>query len=197
MYTPSFLQFTSNYALIQLSDLEDTSTHELKQLKVEDLVSNCLEKKAGTNASSTTENHPTVTAHEFKHQLEDDLEHHKEDITTTSITEQMESLSIATVTPQYQGPYFPPSYINVTEEPSEDLDTLSKVEELLKKYHQENKDGLEMGISGEGVKGRKGGRSQGTSSSGEKYEKSLAKHGDKVFQKFHKQLSKCTEQILR
>ena len=85
----------------------------------------------------------------------------------------------------YNGPYFPSSYVTVLEEPSEPKYT-RKVEELLERYYRENPNfepTSDLKLKGSG--------------SSEKYERSVAMHGDRAFQKFHKQLSKCPDQILR
>ena len=109
--------------------------------------------------------------------------------------------------PLYQGPYYPASYIAVVEEP----EASAEDKELLKKYKSDHPDfdltmnGLapeqerrkkepEHHTSGRKEKGLSRG---GATSGGELYEKSVARHGDKMFQKFYKQLSKCPQQILR
>ena len=98
----------------------------------------------------------------------------------------MEDLCLDVAAPSpYHGPYFPSSYVTVFEEPSEPKCT-PKVKELLERYYRENPNfeptsGLEQKGTG----------------SGEKYERSVAMHGDRTFQKFHKQLSRCPDQILR
>ena len=99
----------------------------------------------------------------------------------------MEDLCLDVAPPSsYHGPYFPSSYVTVLEEPSEPK-YAPNVEELLVRYYRENPNfeptsGLEL---------------KGSGSSSEKYERSVAMHGDRTFQKFHKQLSKCPDQILR
>lgn len=107
------------------------------------------------------------------------------DIAST-IARQMEDLCLDVAAPSpYRGPYFPSSYVTVLEEPSESQCT-PEVKELLERYYRENPNfeptsGLEQKGTG----------------SGEKYERSVAMHGDRIFQKFHKQLSRCPDQILR
>ena len=106
-------------------------------------------------------------------------------------------------TPLYEGPHYPASYIAVVEEP----EAIAEDKELLKKCYGSDLtvDGLapeeerRKKESDRHKRGRKeNGLSRGGSTSGgEVYEKSVAKHGDKVFQKFYKYLSKCPQQILR
>ena len=106
----------------------------------------------------------------------------------SNVTARMEDLSLevhAAKPAPYEGPYFPPSYVSVHEEPFEDKYS-AKVEELLKKYRKENPDFVPN--SDVGLK--RNGSSEG-------YEKSVAAHGDRTFQKFHKQLARCPDQIVR
>ena len=101
--------------------------------------------------------------------------------------------------PFYQGPYYPASYIAVVEEP----EASAEDDQLLKKYksdHSSFDDELapEEGRRKESDRHKRGRKENGLSrGGGEIYEKSVAKHGDKIFQKFYKQLSKCPQQILR
>ena len=106
--------------------------------------------------------------------------------------------------PFYQGPYYPASYIAVVEEP----EASAEDEELLKKYKSDHSNFDDELAPEEGRKRKESDRHKrdrkenylsrgGATSSGEMYEKSVAKHGDKMFQKFYKQLSKCPQQILR
>ncbi len=106
--------------------------------------------------------------------------------------------------PFYQGPYYPASYIAVVEEP----DVSAEDNQLLKKYRSDHssfdndfapEEGRRKKESDRHKRGRKeNGLSKGGAiSGGEMYEKSVAKHGDKMFHKFYKQLSKCPQQILR
>ena len=128
----------------------------------------------------------------------------------TSVAIANSSLPVETKTPSlYKGPYYPASYIAVVEEP----ETLGAGDhELLKKYESDHPffdftmTGLaaqqkarkkESGHHKSRRKEKDGYSKDGASGSGEMYEKGVAKHGDKAFQKFHKQLSKCPQQILR
>ena len=124
-------------------------------------------------------------------------------------TSAADSLAVKTKAPPlYQGPYYPASYIAVVEE----ADAISAEDkELLKKYKNDlpSFDFTVNGLAPEQEKRKKAsdrhksGRKEngysrdGASSGGEIYEKSVARHGDKTFQKFYKQLSKCPQQILR
>lgn len=74
---------------------------------------------------------------------------------------------------QTEPPCFPSYYIQVIEEPVEFHDS----KELAKK-------------AGDSI-------INCGSSSSETYEKTITKHGDKIFYKFHKRLSRCPEQVLR
>ena len=107
------------------------------------------------------------------------------DIAST-IARRMEDLCLDVAGPSpYHGPYFPSSYVTVLEEPSEPKCT-PEVKKLLERYYRENPNfKLTSGLEQKGT------------GSGEKYERSVAMHGDRTFQKFHKQLSRCPDQILR
>lgn len=107
---------------------------------------------------------------------------------SSSMTAQMEDLSLdvyAAKPPIFEGPYFPPSYVTVHEEPFEDKYS-AKVEELLKRYRRENPDF----VPNSDLSLQRNGSREG-------YEKSIATHGDRTFQKFYKQLSRCPDQIIR
>lgn len=80
------------------------------------------------------------------------------------------------------GPCFPSFYIDVFEEADEEERSVPR---LPKRYEAEADDAGDED------------RCEECSWSGEKYEKTVAKHGDKVFQRFHKAISKWPEQILR
>ncbi len=131
---------------------------------------------------------------------------------TATITTQLTQLSLDNqTTPQppqpscYHGPCFPPSYLNVIEEPSEDESLAYEVKELLRKYRQESSEevvevdqvGPPRQRKGRRERKRNDQRQKSAVPGGEGYERSFAKHGDKVFQKFHKQLTKCPQQVLR
>ena len=124
------------------------------------------------------------------------------------------SLSVATPTKlesEYEGPFFPSFYVNVLEEPGDGETSFdSRARELLDQYRRETGDiGKDEAMKSKSRKGaavhdikkskskpRSAGHSKGQNSS-EEYEKTVAKHGDVAFQKFHKQLLKCPQQILR
>lgn len=106
--------------------------------------------------------------------------------------------------PFYQGPYYPASYIAVVEEP----EASAEDEELLKKYKSVHSSFDDKLAPDEGRRKKESDRNKrvrkenglsrgGATGGGEIYEKSVAKHGDKMFHKFYKQLSKCPQQILR
>lgn len=106
----------------------------------------------------------------------------------------------------YQGPYFGSFYVNVINEPSADEMMTAQVEELLQKYGKENveewRDPRREDYERGGKRKPSGGGSGGAggkigADGGERYEKTVAKHGDRVFQKFHKVMSRCSNQILR
>ena len=124
------------------------------------------------------------------------------------ISHDTDMLPVEAKTPAlYQGPYYPASYIAVVEEP----ETSAEDKELLKKYKSDHPsfDLTVNGLAPEEERRKKesnchksGRKEKGLSrgcatSGGEVYEKSVARHGDKMFQKFYKQLSKCPQQILR
>ena len=106
----------------------------------------------------------------------------------------------------YQGPYFGSFYINVINEPSADEMMTEQVEELLQKYGKENmeewrdprREDYERSGKRKPSRGGSGGAGgKRGADGGERYEKTVAKHGDRVFQKFHKVMSRCSNQILR
>ena len=115
--------------------------------------------------------------------------------------------------PSFSGPHFKPLYLNVLNEPASTLsehNDLDQAKELLVKYRVENSDSdiFDVEPSHSGVKktnclpSRKSKVQQhssnqcsGTSGS-EMYEKIVAKHGDRTFQKFQKTLARCPEQVL-
>ena len=105
--------------------------------------------------------------------------------------------------PHYLGPFFPPQFIRVTEAVTTDSDPVAtaKVQALLQKYQQEHQDIFHDSIPGRSSTMRKqasaSGSSAGSRGQGEGYEKVIAKHGDRTFQKFYKQLLKCPEQVMR
>lgn len=109
------------------------------------------------------------------------------------------------ILPSYLGPCYPAGYVCVVEEP-DSADTV-EVQKLLKKY-KNNYPNCDFTVAPEGEGGkeskhRKSGQREKSSrhgdhiNGGEAYEKGVARHGDKTFQKFHKQLSKFPQQILR
>lgn len=92
----------------------------------------------------------------------------------------------------YSAPFYPPAYLSVIEEPSE-LSLGKDIHHariLLKKYQSENDlelcEANKVSVS-----------CRGKASGGEGYEKAAAKHGDRAFQKFHKRLGKCPQQLIR
>ena len=102
------------------------------------------------------------------------------------------------------GSYFRPMYMNVVEEPTASNDSdQQKVEELLQKYKMENEEHFEgLLLSGDaakrGTQENSGGNDKRAQGSGnERYEKTVAKHGDRLFEKFKKRLSLCPNQVLR
>lgn len=93
----------------------------------------------------------------------------------------------------YTGQYYPSSYLQVIQESEVNFEPeLTHANVLLKKYRQENPNVDQSLFENIQPKGRKA-----STFDGEGYEKVLPKHGDRVFQKFQKQLSKCPQQILR
>ena len=129
-----------------------------------------------------------------------------------SLTKDIESITLlstqstdkAISTPYQCGTHFDSFYINVISEPSsENRDQETRhVEKLLNEYKQENKQEWETVVqkfhpsNGKNLS-RNGGKNGIATGGGEKYEKVVAKHGDKTFQKFKKVLSRCPGQIMR
>jgi len=83
----------------------------------------------------------------------------------------------AKVEPLLSSSYIPSYYIRVIEEPNDQLMTHDHIDKELAR--------------------RVDGAMGNSDSSSEVYEKTLAKHGDKTFYKFHKRIARCPEQILR
>ena len=90
----------------------------------------------------------------------------------------------------YEGPKYPSFYINVFEnrEVSFYDEYFTRAQALTSSYRGDLFEG------GGGGRETEPGREVGGS---EVYESSVAKHGDKTFQKFQKELSICPEQIIR
>lgn len=123
-----------------------------------------------------------------------------------------ETFPVNTVTiPSYEGPYYPAGFMSVVEDLGACTAGAVKVEKLLKKYKNDHPncyltmDGLVIQQDREkGSEHHKGGKREKAvscgavvNSEGEVYEKGVARHGDETFQKFHKQLLKFPQQILR
>ncbi|XP_066291394.1 programmed cell death protein 2-like isoform X2 [Branchiostoma lanceolatum] len=112
----------------------------------------------------------------------------KDDITTSSLSK---LLSLNVDTELSEGEIvFEAYYISVFEEPTGSMvDCGDHVRRLMTDYQQ--KEGVDLAAMEDSV------TSAGKKSGGESYEKSTARHGDKIFQKFAKRVSLCPEQILR
>ena len=91
----------------------------------------------------------------------------------------------------YEGPKYPSFYINVFENPEVSFydEYFTRAQGLMSSYRGDLFEG-----GGGGGKTTEPGREVGRN---EVYESSVAKHGDKTFQKFQKELSICPEQIIR
>lgn len=105
---------------------------------------------------------------------------------------------IATVQ-QYQGPSYAAGYVRVME--AKAPAPSHQVTSLLARYCSDNPDSPVTTTNGGCAKDLEGtGRQKqcaGGGGGGEKYEKSRARHGDKVFLKFQKELANCPQQIIR
>ena len=103
----------------------------------------------------------------------------------------------------FKGPHFESFYLNVVSEPSSEHRDSQQVEQLLQKYRQENQENCNEQEKSKkqcprNSQGRSGGsKMEQKGGGGERYEKTVAKHGDKTFQKFKKALSLCPSQVLR
>lgn len=106
----------------------------------------------------------------------------------------------------YTGPYYPPGYLQVIEEPTTYVGTeITHARNLLERYQLNNPEVehtlLETSPDQTGDKGRKGCKrkvgGKASHSEAEGYERVIPKHGDRTFQKFQKQLAKCPQQLLR
>ena len=137
-------------------------------------------------------------------------------LTVSSAQKEIESEIESECTPlSFQGPHFGSFYLNVTGELLSEERSSQQVEKLLQKYQRDNQEnwggwgGLDD--EGEATKEKRkpsrpshgsGSKTRSTDSrseagGGEVYEKAVAKHGDKTFQKFKKVLSRCPNQVLR
>ena len=160
--------------------------------------------EVGLNSQKADSSIEEASRSDDRHQIEDMLM--SMTVRDTSAKNSCDrTCSEVVILPSYEGPYYPPGFISVVEE--SDTST-SEIEELLKKYKnvRPNLDFTTNGLAmeQEGKKGRQSGRRQkggchgdGAGGGGEVYEKGMARHGDQTFQKFHKQLSKFPQQILR
>ena len=132
-----------------------------------------------------------------------------------SVSEQIGSLQLSDTnseppqqgihSPSFGGPHFQPLYLNVVNEPSstDHNDSHNKAEKLLQKYREEDhKDDMDTPLKNSKpskiASGKHCSAQRGVSNGGsEAYEKTVAKHGDRTFQKFIKALSRCPNQVLR
>ena len=113
----------------------------------------------------------------------------------------------------FRGPYFKAFYLNVIEEPLSSTldhggDLQQQAEKLLQRYTRENQDYFDKEHLSTAAKNEKRSPSEfpvgqcivgerETSGGCERYEKVVAKHGDRTFQNFKKTLSRCPNQVLR
>ena len=130
--------------------------------------------------------------------------HKTDNIHVSDLTQTIESLNLSSLQhalPPLKGPHFKSFYLNVLSEPPSEHGDSQQAEKLLQQYrlqNQENEpmDCLEKLHSYDSqARSQSGGKSEQTG--GESYEKAVAKHGDKTFEKFKKALSRCPNQILR
>ncbi|XP_078691644.1 programmed cell death protein 2-like [Branchiostoma floridae x Branchiostoma belcheri] len=129
----------------------------------------------------------TVDIEKVENVLVEDLP--VDDVTASSLSK-LFSLNVDTEEPSQEDTVFEAYYMSVFEEPTDSMvDYGDHVHRLMTDYQQ--KEGVDLAaMEGSGIStGKRGG--------GESYEKSTARHGDKVFQKFAKRVSLCPEQILR
>ena len=108
--------------------------------------------------------------------------------------------SHAVYVPPYHGPSYPSAYIRVVEGWACRSDDKT-VSELLQKYSLENPECPVVMEHWERKEGGRRGRNQARrkmeSAGGERYEIATARHGDRAFLKFQKEVAKCSHQILR
>ena len=125
----------------------------------------------------------------------------------TTIAVDMGRNGMEATTGAYEGPRYSAAYIRTVEEGESTTSSLdTEADKLLEQYQLENPDSLVGGLNVVGSGGRRHNRgtkvkrAEGTKADtggGEKYEKAVARHGDRTFLKFHKELSKCPQQIIR
>ena len=122
------------------------------------------------------------------------LDQRLEQLTLNEVDTSPTTNSDFTAVPQamYTAPFYPPGYLRVVEEDSEGVE-IRHARDLLKKYQSENPDIYSQ--TKESTK-KAASSSRGKHES-DAYEKATPKHGDRAFQKFHKQVIKCPQQLLR
>ena len=121
------------------------------------------------------------------------------------VDEEVRQNGVETMADAYKGPSYTAAYIRTVEEGEGGNfgSTVTAAAKLLERYQAENPDYLSgvnvVGSGGRNCRGARGKRDEGIKVAGgsEKYEKTVAKHGDKFFLKFQKELSKCPQQIIR
>lgn len=130
--------------------------------------------------------------------------HKPENMDVSSLTQNIESLNVSSLQhtpPPLKGPHFKSFYLNVLSEPLSEHGDSQLAEKLLQKYRLQNQENEPMDclekVRSYDSKARSQSGSKSEQTGGESYEKAVAKHGDKTFEKFKKALSRCPNQILR
>lgn len=119
-------------------------------------------------------------------------------LTPAECVRQDDGKTSTTLQLQYEGPCYDSAYIRAMGATASQSHS-TKAAQLLARYHSDHPDCPQAKghVSGRSKGAKENARHAGMKSGGEKYEKSQAKHGDKVFLKFQKELENCPQQIIR
>ena len=130
--------------------------------------------------------------------------HKTDNFHVSDLTQTIESLNLSSLQhaqPPLKGPHFKSFYLNVLSEPPSEHGDSQQAEKLLQQYRLQNQENEPMDhlekLNSYDSQARSQSGSKSEQTGGESYEKAVAKHGDKTFEKFKKALSRCPNQILR
>ena len=187
--------FDGQKEIFTAQDEENCSKHRIEEDKREERIKCCHDFICSTPQSTLTS--PNCERPRFN-----DSKTHVQLSVKNVASPFLKSERTSDLSTVYKGPYSRAYHLSVIHEPSETSEEEDKVKQLLLKYTREKgtdwKDEREeKRRKGKPLPVSSGGSGGKSARSTEDYEKSLASHGDKVFQKFHKALSRCPHQVLR
>ena len=170
-----------------------------------------MEKPDGENDSEFEQNIEIQHTHNFGVELKTEVDsskssvnvHKPENMHVSNLTQNIEPLNLSSLqhAPPLKGPHFKSFYLNVVSEPLSEHGDNQQAEKLLQKYKLQNQEKEPMDclekVCSYDSKARSQNGSKLEQTGGESYEKAVAKHGDKMFEKFKKAFSRCPNQILR